>query len=132
MIYYTTLSTNLKFTQAHPDIVERFLKGIIEGIHFFKTQPEKTMKILEERYTNDGKMDAKLARDTYEVYAKHFEPKLYPTTAAIDNVYEEGLRQDKDAARINPMELWDLHFVRAIDDTGFIDDLYAKTPALAR
>lgn len=127
MIYYTTLSTSLKFTQQHPDIVERFLKGLIEGIHFFKTQPENTVKILEERYVADGKMDAQLARDTYKVYVEHFESKLYPTTAAIDNVYEEGLRQDKDAARINPMELWDLHFLRQIDDSGFIDGLYERS-----
>ena len=127
MIYYTTLSTSLRFTQKHPDIVVRFLKGMIEGIHFFKTQPEKTIKILEERYVADGKMDAELARETYQIYVEHFEPKLYPTTAAINNVYEEGLRQDRDAARINPMELWDLHFLREIDDAGFSDDLYQRS-----
>jgi ABC-type nitrate/sulfonate/bicarbonate transport system substrate-binding protein len=126
MIYYTTLSTSLKFAQSHPDIVERFLKGIIEGIHFFKTQPEKTMKIIRERFTNDGTMDAEIARATYECYAHHFEAKLYPTMAAINNVYQEGIRQDKDAAKINPMELWDLHYVRQLDDSGFINDLYAR------
>jgi ABC-type nitrate/sulfonate/bicarbonate transport system substrate-binding protein len=129
MIYYTTLSTSLKFAQSHPDIVERFLKGIIEGIHFFKTQPEKTIKILQERFDKQGKMDDELARQTYNTYAGHFEPKLYPTTAAIDNVYAEGVRQDKDAAKINPMELWDLHYVRRLDDSGFIDDLYAGKKA---
>jgi ABC-type nitrate/sulfonate/bicarbonate transport system substrate-binding protein len=129
MIYYTTLSTSLKFAEAHPGIVERFLKGLIEGIHYFKTQPEKATKILEERFTEDGKMDAALARETYEVYAKHFESKLYPTTAAIENVYAQGLRTDADAKGINPMELWDMHYVRQIDDTGFIDDLYAPKKA---
>ncbi len=45
--------------------------------------------------------------------------------AAISNVYEEAIRQDKDAAKVNPLELWDLHHVRAIDDSGFVDELYA-------
>ena len=30
-------------------------------------------------------------------------------TAAIENVYEEAVREDKDAGRVNPMALWDLH-----------------------
>ena len=117
----------MKFAQSHPDLVERFLKGLIEGIHFFKTQPEKTMQILQKRFTNHGQMDAEIAKATYDCYAHHFEPKLYPTMAAINNVYQEGVRQDKDAAKINPMELWDMHYVRKIDDTGFIDELYAGT-----
>lgn len=129
MIYYTTLSTSLTFARQHPDIVQRFLKGMIEGIHFFKTQPEKTMKILERRYTNQGKMDAEIARETYASYAHHFEARLYPTMAAIQNVYTEGVRQDKDAAKINPMELWDLHFIRELDDSGFINDLYGSRTA---
>ena len=44
--------------------------------------------------------------------------------AAIANVYEEAKRQDKDAEKINPLELWDLHAIRRIDDSGFIDQLY--------
>ena len=41
MIQFTTVSSSLGFVEKHPDIVERFLKGLIEGIHFFKTKPEE-------------------------------------------------------------------------------------------
>ena len=43
---------------------------------------------------------------------------------AIANVYEEAIRQDKDAKKVNPMELWDLHYIRRLDDMGFVDALY--------
>jgi len=60
------------------------------------------------------------------------DAKLYPSMAAIANVYEEAKRYDADATKINPMELWDLHHVRRIDDSGFVDALYAgKTDARA-
>jgi hypothetical protein len=52
------------------------------------------------------------------------EPKLFPSLQAIANVYEEAVRQDKDALRINPMELWDLHQIRHLDDSGFVNALY--------
>ncbi len=126
MIYFTTISTSLNFTEKHPEIVERFLKGMIEGIHFFKTQPERTIKIIKERYDKAGKLDDEMARAAQAALAEVLEPKLYPTPAAIANVYQEGLRQDKDAARVNPMALWDIHFLRRIDDSGLVEQLYGK------
>jgi ABC-type nitrate/sulfonate/bicarbonate transport system substrate-binding protein len=126
MIYFTTLSSSLRFVEKHPDIVERFLKGVIEGIHFFKTEAEKSIRIIRDRYANEGRMDAAAAAQTHAHLAHQLEPRLYPTMAAIANVYEEAIRQDKDAKRINPMELWDLHFVRRLDDIGFIDQLYGN------
>lgn len=129
MIVFTTISSNLKFVEAHPDIVERFLKGMIEGIHFFKTQPERAAQIIKARYDKLGRLDDDVARAVQTSLADALEPKLYPSTAAIANVYEEGVRQDEDAKRINPMALWDLHFIRRLDDSGFADDLYRRKPA---
>jgi ABC-type nitrate/sulfonate/bicarbonate transport system substrate-binding protein len=125
MIYFTTISTSARFAESHPDIVERFLKGLIEGIHFFKTQPEKSMQYMQ-RYTGDGKMDDAIVRETHAQLAAALEPNLYPSTAAIANVYQEGVRQDAEAKRINPMALWDLHFIRRLDDAGFTSGLYKE------
>ena len=124
MIWFTTVSTSMGFVQKHPDIVERFLKGLIEGIHFYKTQPEKAIRILQERYTREGEMNLAQATYTYQSIVSMLEPKLYPSMQAIANVYEEGKRQDKDAEKINPLALWDMHPIRKIDDSGFIDQLY--------
>lgn len=124
MIYFTTVSSSLRFVEKHPDLVDRFLKGMIEGIHFFKTQPERTAQIIKDRYDKLGPLDDDIVRATQSCLAKALEPKLLPDVAAIENVYEEGVRQDSDAKRVNPMALWDTHFIRRIDDSGFIDELY--------
>lgn len=129
MIQFSSISTNLKFVQKHPDLVERFLKGMLEGIAFFKTRPEESIKIIQQRYTKSGQMNREQAAFTHRNLARTLEPKLYPTMTAIANVYEEALRQDKDARKVNPMELWDLHHVRRLDDTGFIDSLYGEKKA---
>lgn len=126
MIYFTTVSTSLTFAQKHPDIVIRFLKGLIEGIHFFKTQPEKAVEIMRRRYTFDGVMDEKVAIQSHRNLAEQLEPKLFPTMAAIQNVYQQAVRKDADAKRVNPLELWDLHFLRELDDEGFVAQLYAQ------
>jgi ABC-type nitrate/sulfonate/bicarbonate transport system substrate-binding protein len=127
MIWFTTVSSSLKFVEQHPELVEKFLKGMIEGIHFFKTRPEESIRIIQEHHTLEGKMTHEQARATWRNLAPLLEPKLFPSLQAIGNVYEEAIRQDKDALRINPMELWDLHYIRHLDDVGFVTDLY-KTP----
>jgi ABC-type nitrate/sulfonate/bicarbonate transport system substrate-binding protein len=125
MIQFSTISSSLPFVDKHPDIVESFLKGMVEGIHAFKTNPERSIKIIQERFTKHGQLNFEQAALTYKSIASVLEPKLYPKMLAIANVYEEAVRQDKDATKVNPMELWDLHHLRRLDDGGFMDDLYA-------
>jgi ABC-type nitrate/sulfonate/bicarbonate transport system substrate-binding protein len=126
MIHFTTISSSLGFVEKHPDIVERLLKGMIEGIHFFKTKPDQAVKIIRDRSSKDKPLNQEQATLTYRNLAAVLEPKLYPRMQAIANVYEEAIRQDKDAKKVNPMELWDLHHIRRLDDMGFVDALYGN------
>jgi ABC-type nitrate/sulfonate/bicarbonate transport system substrate-binding protein len=127
MIQFTTVSSSLGFVEKHPDIVDRFLKGLLEGIAFFKTKPEESIKIIMERATKHGQMNLEQATITHQALANILEPKLYPTMKAISNVYEEAVRQDKDARKVNPLALWDLHPLRRLDDQGFMDGLYGRS-----
>ena len=61
--------------------------------------------------------------------ARALEPKLYPQHGGDRQRLSGGAARRQDAAKINPMELWDLHYIRKLDDSGFVDDLYKKTPA---
>jgi ABC-type nitrate/sulfonate/bicarbonate transport system substrate-binding protein len=131
MIYFCTISTSSRFLEKYPDLVDRFLRGIIEGVHFYKTETEKTIAILKGQFTKSGQLDEGKARASHAILADVLEPKLYPSLAAIENVYAEGVRFDEDAKRVSPMALWDLHAIRRIDDSGFVDDLYAMEPKLA-
>jgi ABC-type taurine transport system substrate-binding protein len=127
MIQFSSISTNLDFVQKHPDLVERFMKGLLEGIAFFKTRPDKAIEIIQRRYTKSGQMTREQAALTHHAVDSVLEAKMFPTMQAISNVYQEALRQDKeDAAKVNPMELWDLHHLRRLDDAGFIDSLYGN------
>jgi ABC-type nitrate/sulfonate/bicarbonate transport system substrate-binding protein len=124
MIHFTTISTSQQFVDRHPEIVDRFLKGLMEGIWFFKTKPKESMKIMKERHTSERQMDDATVEKVYRELARVLEPRLYPAMDAISNVYQEALRQDKDAAKINPLTLWNLNAIRKIDDSGFVDQLY--------
>ena len=126
MIQFSTVSSSLGFAEKHPDIVERFLKGMIEGIHFFKTRPRESIDIIQKHFMKRGQLNREQAAFCHAHLAPLLEPALYPKMKAISNVYEEAIRQDKDALKINPLELWDLHAIRRLDDSGFVHRLYCS------
>jgi hypothetical protein len=49
--------------------------------------------------------------------------KPYPTPLAVANTYEIATLEYPHASGINPLALWDLHWVKELDDQGFIDRL---------
>jgi ABC-type nitrate/sulfonate/bicarbonate transport system substrate-binding protein len=127
VIHNTTILTTTDYIRDNRETVIQFLKALIDAIHFFKTKPAEVAKILQKnlsrRYT--------LADEAYYVHlqrewAKLLLAKPYPLPAAIQNVFELDVAHDPNMGNISPMEPWDLHYLREIDDSGFIDALYAS------
>jgi ABC-type nitrate/sulfonate/bicarbonate transport system substrate-binding protein len=127
VIHNTTLLATSDYIEDNLETVYAFLKGFIEALHFFKTQPDKVVPILKanlaQRYS--------LQEDEYYVHlqrewAKLLSAKPYPLPSAIQNVYDLDVGKDPGMRHIGPMEPWDLHYLKAIDDSGFIDRLYAQ------
>jgi hypothetical protein len=59
----------------------------------------------------------------FDSIVKWLKPKPYPTPRAIANSYEIATLDYPDAKGLNPLSLWNLHWVRELDDEGFIDAL---------
>ena len=123
MIWFTTISTSWNFTQKQSGIVERVLKAIVEGVRFYKTEKAKTVAILKKKYAAEG-WDDEITEHVYKELAAILEKKPYPRLDAIQNVFELAKRQHPECAQVNPLSLWDMHHLRQIDDSGFIDRLY--------
>jgi ABC-type nitrate/sulfonate/bicarbonate transport system substrate-binding protein len=124
MVWFTTVSSGLPFVEKHPEIVDRFLKGVCEGIAYFKTHRAESIKIIKDKYKSEGDMDDETATQLYNDLSRILQAKPYATIPAISNVYEIAIEQDKAAEKTDPMALWDFHYLRRIDDSGFIDNLY--------
>jgi hypothetical protein len=39
-------------------------------------------------------------------------------------VFALGVKRDPQISEFNPLALWDLHYVKEIDDSGYIRNLY--------
>lgn len=127
VIHNTTILTTTDYIRENRETVILFLKALIDAIHFFKTKPAEVADILQKnlskRYTlSDRAYYTHLQRE----WAKLLLAKPYPLPAAIQNVFELDAAHDPNMGNISPMEPWDLHYLREIDDSGFIDQLYAS------
>jgi ABC-type nitrate/sulfonate/bicarbonate transport system substrate-binding protein len=125
MIRGVTLTTTTSFVKSHTDEMRQMTKGLVDAIHFFLTRKQETLEILKEHATPILKLqsDEEVER-LYGEWAQSLERKPYPNLAAISNVFQLAVRRDPDIAGYNPLALWNTHFVRELDDSGYIDQLY--------
>ena len=92
----------LTFVEKHPDIVDKFLKGICEGIAYFKTHRAESIKIIKDKYKDEGELDDETATHLYDELKMILQAKPYATIPAISNVYEISIEQDKTAEKTDP------------------------------
>ncbi len=125
MIRGVTLTTTMGFVQRHEEEIRSLTRGFVDAIHFFITRKQETLEILREhaapilKLQSDGEVEK-----LYDEWAQSLERKPYPSPAAIANVFQLAVRRDPEIAGFNPLALWDTHFVRELDDSGYIDRLY--------
>ena len=130
MIWYTTISSSLPFVEKNPDIVERFLKGLIEGIHFFKTQPEQSIEIIQPALHQGRPAQPRAghlhlpeprAASRAEALSDHGGDRRTSTKrpSATTRMPEDSIRWNYGTCII----------IRRLDDSGFVDELYGAPRA---
>jgi ABC-type nitrate/sulfonate/bicarbonate transport system substrate-binding protein len=125
MVRGVTLTTTMSFVKNHPEDIRLLTKGFVDAIHFFLTRKQETLEILKEHVTPILKLQSDdEVESLYDEWAHSLERKPYPALEAIENVFQLAVRRNPEIAGFNPLALWDTHFVRELDDSGYIDSLY--------
>ena len=102
------------------------IRALIDAIRFVKTKKADTLATIKKHCTELLKMQNDEEWNCfYDTQAASLEVKPYPTLDAIQNVFALALKRDPQIKTFNPLALWDLHYLREIDDSGYINRLYA-------
>ncbi|OPX10773.1 hypothetical protein B1964_23265 [Gordonia sp. i37] len=137
VIHNTTICANREWVKVNEELTRDFLRSMIEAIHFLKTRPDESCAILEATIAPlIGIEDADDIAHLRAYWAQALSPKPYPHPLAIWNVYQLDTLHHAESNFIGPLEIWDTGYLRDIDDTDFIDNLYggarnAAAPAVA-
>ncbi len=111
------------FAREKSSLLRSYVKAVIHALCLMKYDKPGALRIVS------GEPMKRMRIDDPQIMGRHFaaiveklQVKPYPTPEAISNTYEIAVKE-YGAAGINPMTLWDLHWVKELDDEGFIDGL---------
>lgn len=128
MINGPTITSTTPRLRKNDRLGERLVKAMALGTHYANVHPEESARILKN-------LEARLTDESGSYHVDkvaRLPRKPYPEIAAVENAYRLAVMQYPETAEVSPLAIWDVHYLRELDDTGFIDGLYTTTPAAAR
>jgi NitT/TauT family transport system substrate-binding protein len=117
----TSVATTRRFIRESPDIVRRYVKSHIEAVHRIKTDRETSKRVLVKYL---GSQDKEILERTYDLTDDKLSPKQYPSLEGIKNILELLAEKDPKAKAAKPEDFVDMSFIKELDESGSIADLY--------
>lgn len=115
--------TSTKLIRENPDLVRRYMRAYTEAIHYYKTHREETQKIMRKYSRLD---DRKVLDEAWEWHARFIPEAPYPPPEGYQLVLQDMAATNPKAAQANVKDYVDLSFVKELEDSGFIKNLYRK------
>jgi hypothetical protein len=111
-----------KFPKEQPVLFTDYVKSVLHALAWLIRRPAEALATLAPELKGCMKLqnDAELKR-LFESVISGLKTKPYPTPEGIANTYEIAALEYPGAKGLNPLALWDLHWVKELDEDGFID-----------
>jgi NitT/TauT family transport system substrate-binding protein len=120
---YNTVTTLRQTPGKIPEVTEKLLKTMIEGIHFFKTHKDRSLAVMKKYMRGAGD---DILEETYQHTRASVEevptPSLEVTKAALDILSHQYPQAKETDANL----IIDTSVMRRIEQSGFIKSLYKK------
>ncbi len=119
------LVSRQSFVRSHEDEVRRVVRAVVEAIHDAKTNREAALAVMK-KYLHIQDRDA--LEDAYDAFVvKQFPRAPYVQPAALQTIFDLAAARDPRARTADPQGFVDMRFVREIEKSGIIDQLYAPS-----
>jgi len=115
--------TTARFIRERPDTVRRYMRAYVEAIHFYKTRKEETIKISQKYSRLD---DRKAQEETWQWHTRYIPEAPYPPVEGYQLILQDMAATNPRAAQANAKDCVDLRFVKELEESGFIKNLYGK------
>ncbi|MSP40946.1 MAG: ABC transporter substrate-binding protein [Deltaproteobacteria bacterium] len=115
-----------EFAARNSDLLKDYIKAVIHALAQYKYRRDEAVAIAAQEPMRLIKLtDIGELRSQVDAMAELLQIKPYPTVEAIMNTNEIAAQEYGPTVE-NPLTLWDLHWVKELDDEGFIDTLVAS------
>lgn len=120
----TSLATTRQTIQKKEGMVRRFVRAIVEGIHFYKTQKEASIQSIAKftRLT-----DRTALEEAYNTYAIKYMARVpYPSLKGVEAILEDLAKTNPKAKGADPKRFVEPRFLKELEDNGVVARLYKK------
>ena len=108
--------------KTRPDVINRFIRAYVRGIHRAKTDREFTYKSMA-KYTKI--QDLSVLQRAYDFYmTKVLEKAPYVNMVGVQNVLDDLAKTVPAAKNAKPEQFVDLRFLDALEKGGLLKELY--------
>jgi NitT/TauT family transport system substrate-binding protein len=116
-----TLNATRRSIERDREAVMKFLRAYVEGVYYFKTNREGSVRALQKYFRG---ATAEQVAFLYEDQRALTDSLPLPADEAIQG--ELDRETDPNAKSFKPADFMDLSFLREIERSGFVTELYSK------
>src|SRR5882672_8873378 len=120
---YTSVVVLRQTATKSPELVEKFVKCIVEGIYLFKTNKAKSLAALR-RYMKGA--DEDILEESYQHTRATIDDAPHPSLQVVRGGLEMLSLQYPQAKQTDASLIIEPSFMKKIEESGFIKSLYKK------
>jgi NitT/TauT family transport system substrate-binding protein len=120
----TSLATTRQTIQKRETVVRRFVRAMVEGIHYYKTQKEASIQSIA-KFTKLN--DRAALEEAYNTYAIKYMARVpYPSLKGVEVILEDLAKTNSKAKGADPKRFVEPRFLKELEDSGVVAQLYKK------
>ena len=113
------LMSTESFIQKNPQVVENFVKALIEASAMMRSQKEKGLAVLQKHI----KVDRQLAEIGYKNLLEDLTPYTFITVKGLKTVQELVALRDPKIAKYNAEDLLDQRILQKVVQSGYVEEI---------
>lgn len=122
--YLTTdMVSTRRFVKEQENTARRYVRSMVEAIHYFKTHKRKSIEVMT-KYMKAG--SSGVVEAAYDSVAEAYLRKPYVPVQGLQTMIEEAAVRNPKLKDVKLDVFFDTRFVRELDQSGFIDNLYGR------
>jgi ABC-type nitrate/sulfonate/bicarbonate transport system substrate-binding protein len=118
---FVGVATTRKVLRQKPDAITRFLRAYTESIAIIRRDKETALKAMGKFLKTDNRL---ALEGIYEEYGNAFQRVPLMTKEAVQAVLD--VAKSPKAQQMKPEDFFDNSLLQKLDDSGFINSLYAR------
>lgn len=117
---HSGIGTTKSFIEKNPDLMSRFFKGLIEGIHRLRNDRAFGQKVLERHLRVS---DSDVIQTAYDYYVPKVDPIPYVNVKGMKFLLDTIAETNPKAKRAKPQDIVNNSLLKEIEASGFLKQI---------